>query len=88
MSSSKGKSGRPERPRPLSGDDLADLAEQFDECDVDGDQRIDFAEFSQLLENLESDVPLEQRQSRFGAIDLDHDGAIDRREFMEWWRGS
>ena len=38
--------------RPLSSDELADLDEQFDECDVDGDQRIDFIEFSQLLENL------------------------------------
>lgn len=86
VSNSKAKSV-PSVQRPLSGDDLADLAEQFDECDVDGDQRIDFAEFSQLLENLESEVPPAQRRSRFDAIDLDHDGAISRHEFMQWWRG-
>lgn len=71
---------------PLTSDELADLAEQFDECDADGDQRIDFTEFSQLLENLGSDVPMAQRRGRFDAIDLNHDGAIDRNEFMQWWR--
>jgi len=74
--------------RPLSSDDLADAAEQFDDCDADGDQRIDFTEFSQLLENLGSEVPPMQRRGRFDALDLNHDGVIDRREFMEWWRGA
>jgi len=73
--------------RSLSSDELADLEEQFDECDADGDQRIDRTEFSQLLENLGAEVPLAQRGARFDEIDLDHDGAIDRSEFMEWWRG-
>ena len=75
-------------PRPLSSDELADLDEQFDECDANGDQRIDFTEFSQLLENLGSEVPPRQRRARFDAIDADHDGAISRPEFMEWWRGA
>lgn len=80
----------PPRPvrRPLSSDELADLAEQFDECDADGDQRIDFTEFSQLLENLGSEVPPARRRARFDAIDTDHDGAIGRSEFMDWWRGA
>jgi Ca2+-binding EF-hand superfamily protein len=82
------KRNPPSSGRPLSGDDLADLTEQFDECDVDGDQRIDFIEFSQLLENLGSEVPPAQRRTRFDAIDLDHDGAIDRGEFMQWWRSA
>jgi Ca2+-binding EF-hand superfamily protein len=76
----------PSARRPLSGDDLADLDEQFDECDVDGDQRIDFIEFSQLVENLGSEVPPAQGRALFDALDVDHDGAIDRREFVEWWR--
>jgi Ca2+-binding EF-hand superfamily protein len=79
-------SHRSER-RALSSDELADLDEQFDECDADGDQRIDFTEFSQLLENLGSEVPPAQRRTRFDEIDVDHNGAIDRREFMDWWRG-
>lgn len=83
---SKQNPPRPAR-RPLSSDELADLDEQFDACDEDGDQRIDFTEFSQLLENLGSEVPPEHRRGSFDAIDTDHDGAIDRREFMDWWRG-
>ncbi|MBX5461145.1 MAG: EF-hand domain-containing protein [Steroidobacteraceae bacterium] len=78
----------PRARRPLTNDEIADLQEQFDECDADGDARIDFTEFSQLLENLGSEVPLERRRSHFDTIDLDHDGAIDRAEFMEWWRGA
>lgn len=79
----------PDRParRPLSGDELADIEEQFDECDADGDQRIDFTEFAQLLENLGADVPPAQRRGRFEEIDSDRDGAIDRQEFTQWWRG-
>ena len=53
---------------------------------ANGDQRIDFTEFSQLLENLGSEVPPERRRARFNELDTDRDGAIDRREFMEWWR--
>jgi len=80
---------RPPRPaRPLSGDELADLHEQFDECDIDGDGRIDFTEFAQLLENLGSTVPSAKQRGHFDAIDLDSDGAIDRKEFMQWWRGA
>jgi len=77
--------GGPERP-PLGGDDLADVEEQFDDCDANGDARIDFAEFSQLLENLGADVPPAQRRKRFEELDANRDGAIDRPEFMEWWR--
>jgi len=74
--------------RPLSGDELADLEEQFDECDADGDQRIVFAEFQELLENLGSELSSDQQRARFDAIDLDRDGAINRQEFIEWWRSA
>jgi Ca2+-binding EF-hand superfamily protein len=80
------KTPRNPQRRALSGDDLADIEGQFDECDVDGDQRIDFAEFSQLLENLGADIPPTQRRSRFDEIDSDRNGAIDRSEFTDWWR--
>ena len=41
-------------------EELLDLAEHFGQVDADGDRRIDFAEFSRLVENLsddESDAP-------------------------------
>lgn len=72
--------------RPLSADELHDLQEQFDACDADGDQRISFTEFSELLENLGSELLPEQRRSRFDEIDLDRNGLIDRDEFLHWWR--
>ena len=56
---------QPKGRRPLSSDELADLDEQFDECDADGDQRIDFGEFSQLLDSLGSEAPTAQRRARF-----------------------
>jgi Ca2+-binding EF-hand superfamily protein len=68
--------------------DLADLDEQFDACDADGDQRIDFTEYSQLLERLGSEVPPARRRLQFDAIDTDRDGAIGRREFSEWMRNA
>jgi hypothetical protein len=73
---------------PPTSDDLADLDEQFDQCDINGDLRIDFTEFSQLLENLGSEVPPMRRRAQFNALDLDRDGTVDRREFMDWWRGA
>jgi Ca2+-binding EF-hand superfamily protein len=29
-----------------------------------------------------------QRRDRFAAIDTDSDGAINRSEFMDWWRSA
>lgn len=78
---------RPGSRRPLSSDELADLTEQFEFCDIDGDGRIGLAEFSQLLDALGVEIPASERQVRFTGIDLDRDGIISRDEFLEWWRG-
>ena len=74
--------------RPLTSDELADAEEQFDECDLNGDQRIDFAEYSKLLDSLGAKMPPAQRHNRFNTIDTDRDGAIDRKEFLAWWGSS
>lgn len=73
--------------RPLSGDDLADLEELFDEADEDGDQKIQFAEFSQLLDSLGADMEYEEMRSGFRKIDANRDGAIEFQDFVEWVRG-
>jgi len=70
----------------LGSDDLADLEEQFDECDSDGDERIDLTEFSQLLGKLGSNVSPLKHRAQFDEVDLDRDGAIVRGEFLRWWR--
>jgi Ca2+-binding EF-hand superfamily protein len=71
--------------RPLTREELADIEEQFDSCDLDGDQRIDFTEYSNLMDSLGAEITPAQRRSRFNAIDTDHDGTIDRKEFLVWW---
>jgi Ca2+-binding EF-hand superfamily protein len=78
-------SGRKQPPF-IGGDEMADVAEEFDACDADGDRRIDFAEFSQLLDGLGTELPPAQQRARFDEIDKDQDGAIDRQEFLDWWR--
>ena len=72
--------------RSLSPDELADLEELFDEVDEDGDQRLQFAEFSQLLDDLGVDMQSEELRAGFRKIDVNRDGAIDFKEFLDWWR--
>ena len=70
-------------------EELLDLAEHFAQVDADGDRRIDFAEFSQLVENLADDdeeLSQEERRIGFQEIDSDRDGVIDFHEFVAWWR--
>jgi calmodulin len=70
-------------------EELLDLAEHFGQVDGDGDRRIDFAEFSRLVEDLADEdepMPLEERRIGFKEIDTDRDGAIDFHEFVAWWR--
>ncbi len=74
--------------RPFDRVELADVEEQFDECDADGDQRIDFAEFSTLLGMLGSEMRAAQRRTRFDIIDTNRDGVIDRNEFVDWLRSA
>ena len=81
------KPGSPAAPED-DDEELLDLAEHFGQVDSDGDRRIDFAEFSRLVENLSDDepMPLEERRIGFKEIDTDRDGAIDFHEFVAWWR--
>ena len=68
---------------PASG---RELREAFATADRDRDGRIDFAEFEQLLDDLEAGMSKEDLTIGFREVDTDHDGLIDSQEFMEWWR--
>jgi Ca2+-binding EF-hand superfamily protein len=63
-----------------------ELREAFATTDRDRDGRIDFAEFEQLLTDLEAGMSKQDLAIGFREVDIDRDGLIDSIEFMEWWR--
>jgi Ca2+-binding EF-hand superfamily protein len=62
-----------------------ELIQEFAAADRDNDGRIDFGEFSLLLEGLEAGMSIEEMQIGFGEVDSNRDGLIDCREFTDWW---
>jgi calmodulin len=62
-----------------------ELIQEFAAADRDNDGRIDFGEFSFLLEGLEAGMSIEEMQIGFGEVDSNRDGLIDCREFTDWW---
>ncbi len=69
----------------LTEQQLAELREDFAFSDADGNGRIDFQEFVDLLENLEAGMSGEEARIGFAEIDADGDGAIEFDEFAAWW---
>jgi calmodulin len=65
--------------------DLEELKENFEHFDVDGDGRIDRAEFRRLMDALGADAPEDELDIGFDVIDSDDNGAIDFLEFARWW---
>jgi Ca2+-binding EF-hand superfamily protein len=65
--------------------DLAELRAHFKFCDRDGDQRLSYEEFVELLENLDAGMSDEEMRLGFGLIDLDHNGSVSFQEFQHWW---
>ena len=67
-------------------EELEELKEGFEYNDRDHDGRIDLAEFTAMLEDLEAGIEPEEARLGFNTIDTDRDGAIDLEEFIDWWR--
>lgn len=62
-----------------------ELKENFDYFDRDGDGKIDFGEFSELMDALGAELKAEEARLGFASIDEDGSGHIDFVEFCTWW---
>ncbi|MGH8496279.1 MAG: EF-hand domain-containing protein [Gammaproteobacteria bacterium] len=64
---------------------MGELSESFRYNDSNGDGRLDFAEFVNMLRDLEANVSAAEARVGFDEIDSDDDNAIEFDEFIEWW---
>ena len=71
----------------LSTDELAELRENFDTCDSNGDGWIIVGEFASLLNRHDQDLSDDECLLAFEMTDSDGDGKISFEEFMGWWTG-
>lgn len=70
---------------PPTPDEIAELRESFTYNDPNGDGKIDFREFRNMLNDLEAGVSADEARIGFEEIDTDNDGAIEFEEFIDWW---
>lgn len=68
-------------------DELTELRENFESCDVDSDGWIRSQEFEALLRKLDHDLSPDECLLAFDMTDGDGDGLISFEEFMGWWSG-
>lgn len=69
----------------LDQDKIEEMKESFDYFDTDKNGQIDFKEFVQLMDALDSEMSNEEMEVGFDIIDSDNNGAIDFDEFLDWW---
>lgn len=62
-----------------------ELKEEFVLADRDRDGRIDFQEFTRLMQGMEAGLSVAELRLGFHEIDTDADGLIDFCEFADWW---
>jgi Ca2+-binding EF-hand superfamily protein len=71
----------------LSTEQLAELRQNFDLVDRNGDGWIIGGEFIALLQSLDEELSRDECLLAFEATDADGDGSISFEEFIEWWTG-
>ncbi|MGR9091766.1 MAG: EF-hand domain-containing protein [Gammaproteobacteria bacterium] len=69
----------------MRNDKAAEIKENFDYFDRDGNGRIDFGEFVELMNALNAELTNDQARLGFESLDTDENGQIDLAEFQAWW---
>ena len=64
---------------------IAELLEDFEYFDGDGDGLMRFDEFEQFMDGIGADMTGDECRNGFLEIDSDRDGTIEFEEFLEWW---
>jgi calmodulin len=66
---------------------IAELKQEFQLADTDGDGRLQYEEFRRVLEGLEAGMAEREMRQGFREVDADRDGLISCAEFVDWLRG-
>ncbi len=69
----------------MNDDRRMEIKENFDYFDRDGNGRIDYGEFVELMNALNAELTGEQARLGFESLDTDESGQIDLAEFQAWW---
>lgn len=69
----------------MDSENFEELKENFDHFDRDGNGRIDFGEFRELMDALTADLTEQQARVGFDSVDKDGSGRINFVEFCDWW---
>jgi len=70
---------------PLDPGKLEELKEGFEFNDANGDGKIEFKEFVEMLKGLDAFGGHDEARVGFDSVDSDKDGLIDLDEFVAWW---
>ena len=69
----------------MNQEQLDKARELFKKYDKNGNGNIDWDEFCVLMDELRSDMSIEEKSLAFHLVDTNHSGMISFEEFIEWW---